>query len=180
METCIANLVEPGDTALVGVKGFFGARMVEVAERAGARVVKVEPPWGEIIPEAGVIEAIRRERPKIVGIVHAETSTGVLQPVAGIGRAAREAGALFVLDCVTSLGGCPVEIDGWSVDAAYSGSQKCLGCPPGLSPATFSDRAVETVRTRRRRVQSWYMDISVAGTVLGAGACLPPYRADLA
>lgn len=167
METCFANLAEPGETAVIGVKGVFGQRMVEIAERAGARVVKVEAPWGEIIPESRMIEAISRERPKIVGIVHAETTTGVLQPVAEVGRAAREAGALFVLDCVTSLAGCPVDIDAWNVDAAYSGTQKCLSCPPGLSPATFSDRALEAVKRRKRKVQSWYMDLSVLAQYWG-------------
>jgi alanine-glyoxylate transaminase/serine-glyoxylate transaminase/serine-pyruvate transaminase len=161
MECAFANLVEPGDIALVGVCGYFGARMVEVAERCGARVVRVEVPWGEVVPEHRMVEAIRAERPKVVALVHAETSTGVLQPVEEVARAAREAGALLVLDCVTSLGGCPVEVDGWGVDFAYSGSQKCLGAPPGLSPVTVSARALESMSTRRSRVPSFYLDLDL-------------------
>ena len=161
METCFANLVEPADTAVIGVNGAFGTRMAEVAGRCGARVVRVEAPWGRIVPEEAMAEAIRRERPKVVGLVHAETSTGVWQPVEPIAGAAREAGSLMILDCVTSLGGCPVEIDEWAIDAAYSGTQKCLSCPPGLSPVTFSERAMEVVRGRKRKVQSWYLDLSL-------------------
>jgi alanine-glyoxylate transaminase/serine-glyoxylate transaminase/serine-pyruvate transaminase len=114
-----------------------------------------------------MVEAIRAERPKIVALVHAETSTGVLQPVEAVARAAKEEGALFVLDCVTSLGGCPVEIDRWGVDLAYSGSQKCLGAPPGLSPVTVSERALETIGKRRGRVPSFYLDLELLSRYWG-------------
>jgi alanine-glyoxylate transaminase/serine-glyoxylate transaminase/serine-pyruvate transaminase len=167
METCFVNLLEAGDVAVVGVNGVFGTRMADVAERCGARVVRVEAPWGRIIPDDAMVEAIRREEPKMVALVHAETSTGVLQPVPAIAAEARDRGALVVLDCVTSLGGTPVEIDAWGVDAAYSGTQKCLSCPPGLAPVTFSDRAVETVRDRADRVRSWYLDTSMLSSYWG-------------
>jgi alanine-glyoxylate transaminase/serine-glyoxylate transaminase/serine-pyruvate transaminase len=156
MEAAFSNLIEPGDTAVVGVNGVFGGRMTEMIERLGGRVVKVEAPWGEIVP---MEETIRRVRPKVVGVVHAETSTGVWQPVESIAQAAHEVGALVVMDCVTSLGGCPVEVDRWGIDVAHSGSQKCLGCAPGLAPITFSPRAIEAVKARKTKVQNYYVDI---------------------
>jgi alanine-glyoxylate transaminase/serine-glyoxylate transaminase/serine-pyruvate transaminase len=167
METCFVNLLEPGDKAVIGINGVFGTRMAEVAERCGAAVTKVEAPWGSIVPEETMAETIRREKPKVAGLVHAETSTGVWQPVETIAAAAREAGTLLVLDCVTSLGGCPVDIDGWGVDAAYSGTQKCLSCPPGLAPVTFSERAIEAVKARKSKVQSWYLDVSLLANYWG-------------
>jgi alanine-glyoxylate transaminase/serine-glyoxylate transaminase/serine-pyruvate transaminase len=130
-------------------------------------VTSVEAPWGEIVPPALMAQTIEVERPKVVGLVHAETSTGVWQPVEEIATAAREAGALVVLDCVTSLGGCPVEIDGWGVDVAYSGTQKCLSCPPGLAPVTFSERAMEVIRDRRTQVTSWYLDVTMLSSYWG-------------
>lgn len=167
MEACLVNLLEPGDALVVGVAGVFGERMADVATRAGARVVRVETAWGTPLDPEAMARAIRRERPRAVAFVHAETSTGVLQPVPPIAEAAREAGAFVVLDCVTSLGGVPLELDAWGVDAAYSGTQKCLSCPPGLSPISFSARAVEHVRARRRPVQSWYMDVSLLAGYYG-------------
>jgi alanine-glyoxylate transaminase / serine-glyoxylate transaminase / serine-pyruvate transaminase len=161
METVFANLVEPGDRVLVCVNGVFGGRMVDVAGRCGAVVEKIEAPWGTVFDQGEVIKAIDRVKPKVVAIVHAETSTGAHQPVDRIGAAAHAAGALFLLDCVTSLGGLPVEIDQWGVDAAYSGTQKCLSCPPGLSPVTFSPRAMERLAARKAKVQSWYLDLSM-------------------
>src|SRR2546423_1552138 len=161
METVFVNLVEPGDKVLIGVNGVFGTRMTDVARRCGAEVQTVEAPWGQSIDQAEFIRALQREKPKVAAIVHAETSTGVHQPVEKIGPAAREAGALFLLDCVTSLAGAPVEIDGWGVDAAYSGTQKCLSCPPGLSPVTLGPRAVERLEKRKREVQSWYLDLTM-------------------
>jgi len=159
METCFANLLEPGDTAVIGVCGVFGERMAEMARRCGARVVRVEGAWGDIVDPAAMARAIETERPKLAAIVHAETSTGVLQPIPEISAAVRGTGALFVLDCVTSLGGCPVEIDEWGVDAAYSGTQKCLSCPPGLSPVTFSARAMEVVRSRQAPLPTFNLDV---------------------
>jgi alanine-glyoxylate transaminase/serine-glyoxylate transaminase/serine-pyruvate transaminase len=161
METVFANLVEPGDRVLVCVNGVFGGRMVDVAGRCGAVVEKIEAPWGTVFDQDDVVKAIERVRPKVVAIVHAETSTGAHQPVDRIGAACRAAGALFLLDCVTSLGGVPVEIDKWGVDAAYSGTQKCLSCPPGLSPVTFSPRAIDALAARKAKVQSWYLDLSM-------------------
>lgn len=168
METLFANLVEPGDKILVGVNGVFGGRMVDVAERCGGVVEKIEAPWGTAFDQDVVIDAIKRVKPKAVAIVHAETSTGVHQPVDKIGPAAHAAGALFLLDCVTSLGGLPVEIDGWEVDAAYSGTQKCLSCPPGLSPVTLSQRAVDRIDARKKKVQSWYLDLSMVRQYWGS------------
>ena len=135
--------------------------MVDVAQRAGAQVTVVERPWGQVFEAEQVREAALRVRPKVIGIVHAETSTGAWQPMEEIGRIAREAGALLLMDCVTSLGGVPVLLDQWGVDAAYSGTQKCLSCPPGLSPVSFSDRAGEAIKARKTKVQSWYLDMSM-------------------
>jgi alanine-glyoxylate transaminase/serine-glyoxylate transaminase/serine-pyruvate transaminase len=168
MEACLVNLLEPGDTILVGVAGVFGERMCDVAARAGARVVRVEAEPGTPLDPAAMAEAIARARPALVAFVHAETSTGVHQPVEAIARAAREADALVVLDCVTSLGGLPLALDAWGIDAAYSATQKCLSAPPGLSPVTLSERALERVRARRRPVQSWYLDATLLAAYFGA------------
>lgn len=161
MEACLVNLLEPGERILIGVSGYFGARLVEVATRVGAEVTTVEAPWGEPISEPRMLEEIARVRPSVVAFVHAETSTGVCQPVPRIARAAHEAGALVVVDCVTSLGGIPVEVDAWSIDAAYSCTQKCLGAPPGLAPVTFSPRALEKMRSRRTKPRSFYLDVAL-------------------
>jgi alanine-glyoxylate transaminase/serine-glyoxylate transaminase/serine-pyruvate transaminase len=168
MEACLVNLLEPGDPVVIGVAGIFGERMCEVARRAGAQVTRVDAEPGTILEDDAMAEAIERARPRLVAFVHAETSTGVCQPVAGIARAARAAGALVALDCVTSLGGLEVELDAWGIDAAYSGTQKCLSCPPGLSPASFSEAAVARVRARRTPVQSWYLDIGLLGGYFGS------------
>jgi alanine-glyoxylate transaminase/serine-glyoxylate transaminase/serine-pyruvate transaminase len=169
METCFANLVEDGDEVVVGVNGVFGTRMAEVATRLGARVIRVEQEWGRVIrPEQIAAALASATRPKLVAVVHAETSTGAWQPVPEIAALAREAGALLLLDCVTSLGGCAVELDAWGVDAAYSGTQKCLSCPPGLSPVSFSDRAMEVVRARGSKCRSWYLDLSLIGGYFGS------------
>ena len=162
MECCVVNLVEPGDEVVVGVNGVFGTRMAEVAERAGATVVRVEAPWGSVIRAEQLAAALARtRRPKLVGVIHAETSTGAWQPMEEIAALARQHEALLLMDCVTSLGGAPVEIDGWGVDAAYSGTQKCLSCPPGLSPVTFGPRALEAIARRKHKVQSWYLDVTL-------------------
>lgn len=161
METVLVNLVEPGDRVLVCVNGVFGARMADVAGRCGAVVETIEAPWGRAFETGEILAAARRVKPALVALVHAETSTGVHQPVEGLAEPLHELGALLVLDCVTSLGGMPVEIDAWGVDAAYSGSQKCLSCPPGLAPVTLSPRAVERLLGRRTKVQSWYLDLGM-------------------
>jgi alanine-glyoxylate transaminase / serine-glyoxylate transaminase / serine-pyruvate transaminase len=167
MEFCFVNLLEPGDEAVIGVNGVFGNRMVDVAERCGAKATKVEAPWGRIIEPGQVAEALRNRRPKLVAIVHAETSTGALTPVEEISRLAHDAGALFVLDTVTSLGGCPVRVDAWQVDAVYSGTQKCLSCPPGLAPVSLSPRALEVATKRKSKVQSWYLDVNLLASYWG-------------
>lgn len=168
MEACFVNLLEPGDAAVIGVAGVFGNRMCEVAHRAGANVHRVDAAWGAVLPEREMLDAIERHGPRVVAFVHAETSTGVCQPVETIAAAAREAGAFVVLDCVTSLGGLPLSVDAWGVDAVYSGTQKCLSCPPGLSPVSFSPRAVERVATRHTPVQSWYLDVSLLAGYYGS------------
>jgi alanine-glyoxylate transaminase/serine-glyoxylate transaminase/serine-pyruvate transaminase len=167
MEACLVNLLEPGDAAVIGVAGVFGERMCVVASRAGACVTRVETEPGTALDDDRMADAIARVRPRVVAFVHAETSTGVCQPVENIARSAREAEALVLLDCVTSLGGLPLTLDAWGIDAAYSGTQKCLSCPPGLSPASFSERAVERVRKRSIPVQSWYLDIELLAGYLG-------------
>jgi alanine-glyoxylate transaminase/serine-glyoxylate transaminase/serine-pyruvate transaminase len=161
METCVVNLIEPGDRMLVCVNGVFGQRMADVAQRAGAEVTVLERPWGTVFDFDQIREALLRVRPKVVGIVHAETSTGARQPLAGLGRLCHEHDALLLVDTVTSLGGIPVEVDAWEADAVYSGTQKCLNCPPGLAPVTFSPRAVEVLQRRKTKVQSWYLDLTM-------------------
>ncbi len=167
MEACLVNLLEPGDDALIAVQGVFGERMVSIVERIGARAIRVDAEMGEIVPPARLVEAIQKYRPALVGLVHAETSTGVAQPVEEVAHAAREAGALVVLDCVTSLSGMPVHFDQWCIDAAYSGTQKCLACPPGLSPVAFGERALARLDRRKQPVQSWYLDLGLIGRYFG-------------
>ena len=163
METCIVNLVEPGDRVLVGVHGVFGGRMADVARRAGADVTEVHGEWGRALDPAALRAGAEHDRYDLVGVVHAETSTGVLQSIPPIREVADGLGALLLVDCVTSLTGHAVEVDRWGIDAAYSGTQKCLSCPPGLSPVTFGPRAVERLGKRDRSVQSWYLDLSLIG-----------------
>ncbi|HKS36534.1 MAG TPA: alanine--glyoxylate aminotransferase family protein [Verrucomicrobiae bacterium] len=168
MEFCFVNLLEPGDDVIIGVNGVFGARMADVAGRCGAKVTKVEAPWGRIIESQQIADALKTvSRPKLVAIVHAETSTGALTPVEEISKLAHSAGALMLLDTVTSLGGCPVLLDDWQIDAVYSGTQKCLSCPPGLSPASLSPPAVEAATKRKTKVQSWYLDVNLLASYWG-------------
>ncbi len=167
MEACFVNLVEPGDRVLVCVNGVFGMRMADVAERCGAVVSRAETPWGRAVDLAAVASAARADRPKIIAVVHAETSTGAYTPIPPIAEIARSVGALLLVDCVTSLGGIPVEMDAWGVDASYSGTQKCLSCPPGLAPVSFSPRALEIVRSRKRKVASWYLDLTLLTSYWG-------------
>jgi len=161
METCVVNLIEPGDKMVVCVNGVFGQRMTDVAQRAGAAVTTIEQPWGEVFEPGQIRDVLRKVRPKVLGIVHAETSTGAWQPLEELGKLCHEFDALLLLDTVTSLAGVPVEIDSWAVDAVYSGTQKCLSCPPGLSPVSFSPRAVEAINRRKTKVQSWYLDMTM-------------------
>jgi alanine-glyoxylate transaminase/serine-glyoxylate transaminase/serine-pyruvate transaminase len=167
METCVVNLIEPGDKMLVCVNGVFGGRMADVAGRAGAQVTTIEQPFGEVFSPAQIAEAVGRVKPKVVGIIHAETSTGALQPLPEISKIVHDAGALLLADTVTSLGGTAVEVDGWQLDAVYSGTQKCLSCPPGLAPVTFSPRAVAAIDARKTKVASWYLDMTMVRNYWG-------------
>jgi alanine-glyoxylate transaminase/serine-glyoxylate transaminase/serine-pyruvate transaminase len=161
MEAVLGSLLEPDDKLVVCAAGFFGLRIAELAARMGVSVTKVEKEWGQVFTPEEVEKAVAAARPKAVAIVHAETSTGALQPMGGLGAIAERHGALLVADCVTSLGGVPVEIDGWGVDAAYSGSQKCLGGPSGMSPVTLSPRARDAIRARKRPAHAWYLDLDL-------------------
>ncbi|MFM8550973.1 MAG: pyridoxal-phosphate-dependent aminotransferase family protein [Nitrospiraceae bacterium] len=162
MEAILVNLVEPGDKVIVGVNGVFGARMATVVERCGGLPVRIEAPWGRIIEPEAVRQALALSGPvKAVALVHAETSTGAWQPLEEVGALCRESGALFVVDAVTSLGGLPLDVDAWHIDACYSGTQKCLSCPPGLAPLTLNDRAMAAIRRRATPGRSWYLDLAL-------------------
>ena len=168
METALVNLLEPGDEAIVCIHGVFGGRMADIAERCGAIVTKVEAPWGEAIDPQQVKAALEKvDKPKIVAIVHAETSTGVLQPLEEISQMTHDAGALLVADAVTSFCGTNLKIDEWGIDTVYSGTQKCLSAPPGLSPVSFSAKAVEVLDNRKTKVQSWFLDLSLVKNYWG-------------
>jgi len=161
METCLVNLIEPGEEVVICVNGVFGERMSDIVGRCGGKLIRVDAPWGRIIAPADLKKTLATCKPKLVALVHAETSTGAWQPIEEISKIVHEAGALLVLDTVTSLGGVPVTLDAWGVDACYSGTQKCLSCPPGLSPVSFNDRAMQAVRARKTKVQSWYLDMTM-------------------
>lgn len=161
MEAALCNVIEKGDEVLVCINGVFGQRMTDIVQRCGGQLTTLEADWGKIIPPEKVEKALKKSSPKIVAIVHAETSTGVLQPLEEIGQMVREHDALFLVDAVTSLAGAPVKIDDWGIDICYSGTQKCLSCPPGLAPITFNDRAMDVIRNRKEKVQSWYLDMSM-------------------
>lgn len=161
METTLVNLLEPGDDAVICIHGAFGLRLADIADRCGANVIKVEAPWGSPINPADVKVALENCSPKLVAIVHAETSTGVLQPLQDIGIMVKDAGALFVVDAVTSYCGTELRVDDWQIDAIYSGTQKCLSAPPGLSPVSFSEKAVEVLANRTSKVQSWFLDLNL-------------------
>jgi alanine-glyoxylate transaminase/serine-glyoxylate transaminase/serine-pyruvate transaminase len=161
METCLVNLLEPGDKAVCCVNGFFGQRLVEVAGRCGAQVTVIERPWGEVFELQQIRDVLTKVRPKALAIVQAETSTGAWQPVDKLGTLCHEFDTLLVVDTVTSLGCVPVALDDWGIDAAYSCSQKGLGCPSGLAPVSFSHRAVDAIHRRKTKVQSWYLDLTL-------------------
>jgi alanine-glyoxylate transaminase/serine-glyoxylate transaminase/serine-pyruvate transaminase len=167
METVLVNLIEPGARVLVGVCGVFGGRMAEVARRAGADVTEVRGEWGRALSAEAFRTAAHGQRFDLLCVVHAETSTGVLQPLEPLRELCDELGALLVVDAVTSLGGVPVRMDARRLDAVYSGTQKCLSCPPGLSPLALSERAAERLRRRTRPVQSWYLDLSLIAQYWG-------------
>lgn len=170
MEACFANLLEPGDTAVVCVNGVFGQRMVENVRRCGANPVVVEDAWGQQSDLNKVRDALRNNPDaRVLAFVHAETSTGVRNDAKALCELAREFDCLSIMDAVTSLGGIEVNVDGWGVDAAYSGSQKCLSCVPGLSPVTFGPRAVEVIKNRTAPVQSWFLDMNLVMGYWGEG-----------
>jgi alanine-glyoxylate transaminase/serine-glyoxylate transaminase/serine-pyruvate transaminase len=161
MEASLCNFIEPGDDVLIGVNGYFGERLCDMAGRYGAQVHRMEKPWGDVFTLDEIKTELDQCSYKLVAFVHAETSTGALQPIEGIADLVHANGGLFLLDCVTSLGGIPVDIDRHEVDIAYSGTQKCLSCPPGLSPLTISERAREVLHTRDTKVKNWYLDMSL-------------------
>ncbi len=162
MEAVITNLIEPGDRAIVGVNGVFGSRLATMIERSGGIPIRIEAPWGATIPIEALEQELARSAPvKALVLVHAETSTGALQPLEDVGALCRTHDALFIVDAVTSLGGIPVEVDTWGIDACYSGTQKCLSCPPGLAPLTVSPRGMGAIRQRHAPCHSWYLDLSL-------------------
>ncbi len=161
METCLVNLLEPGDEAVICIHGVFGTRLADIAERCGAKVIKVESEWGKPINPDDVKKALASCNPKLLAIVHAETSTGVLQPLEEISKMTKKSGALLVVDAVTSYCGVDLRVDDWDIDALYSGSQKCLSAPPGLSPVTFSQAAIDVLDNRKTKVQSWFLDLTM-------------------
>ena len=167
MEATIANSVEPGDVMLIGVAGYFGNRLVDMAGRYGADVRSISKPWGQNFSLEELRTAMETHRPKILGLVHAETSTGCRQPLEGVGELCREYDCLLLLDTVTSLGGVPIHLDDWGVDLAYSCSQKGLGCAPGASPFTMSPRAMEKLLARKSKVPNWYLDMLLLGKYWG-------------
>ena len=162
MEAALSNVIEHGDAVIVGINGVFGSRMAAMVERCGGRPIPIESPWGRIIEPDAIADALKRYAPvKAVAVVHAETSTGVHQPLEDIGRLCRHFDTLLIVDAVTSLAGLPLDVDGWNIDIAYSGTQKCLSCPPGLAPLTIGERALAAIRSRRTPCQSWYLDVSL-------------------
>jgi len=161
MEAALCNFIEPGDSVLIGANGYFGERLCEMASRYGAEVRRLERPWGEVFAVEEVEKALKQEPAKLVALVHAETSTGALQPMEGMADVVHRLGGLLVIDSVTSLGGVPVNIDEWGVDIAYSATQKCLSCPPGLAPLTVSPRALNVLRHRKTRGANWYLDLTM-------------------
>ena len=162
MEAALSNVIEHGDAVIVGINGVFGSRLAAMVERCGGRPTPIESPWGRIIEPDAIADALKRYAAvKAVAVVHAETSTGVHQPLEDIGRLCRHFDTLLIVDAVTSLAGLPLDVDGWNIDIAYSGTQKCLSCPPGLAPLTIGERALAAIRSRRTPCQSWYLDVSL-------------------
>ena len=167
MEATLANTVEPGDVVLIGVNGYFGERLCDMASRYGAQVRRMEKPWGEVFTVEEIRSALDANKPAILALVHAETSTGALQPMEGIGALCRESECLLLLDTVTSIGGVPILLDEWQVDLAYAGSQKCLSCPPGIAPLTMGPRAMAKLNNRKSKVPNWYLDMTLVGKYWG-------------
>jgi len=168
METCFVNLVEPGEEIVVCINGVFGTRMADIVRRLGGQLILVEGEWGRAIDPNEVQKKVRGRNPKLIAVVHAETSTGVCQPLEDIASIAHEAGALFLVDMVTSLGGMEVAVDSMGIDAAYSGTQKCISCPPGLAPISFGSAAIKALESRKSPIVSWYLDMSMVRSYWGA------------
>ena len=160
MEAALCNFIEPGDSVLVGVNGYFSERIYDIATRYGAEVRRLENPWGQVFDLEDIEQALQTKPAKVVALTHVETSTGTCQPIEGIADIVHHHGGMLVLDCVASLGGVPVTVDKWGVDVAHSATQKCLSCPPGLAPITVSQRALDVLRNRKTRVANWYLDLS--------------------
>ena len=167
MEAALCNFIEPEDPVLICVNGYFGERLCDMASRYGADVSRIDRPWGEVFTQDEIQDALKKKYAKIVAIVHAETSTGACQPLEGIGKIVHEQGGLFLVDCVTSLGGIPILIDEWDIDIAYSGTQKCLSVPPGLGPLTIGPRAAEFLNKRKSKVVNWYLDLTLVSKYWG-------------
>ena len=161
MEATVANLLEPGDGILIGVNGYFGMRLCDMAGRYEAEVHRLDKPWGEVFYPEEIEAALQKKAVKVVALVHAETSTGALTPMDGMAEVVHRHGAMLLIDCVTSLGGMPVKIDEWDIDIAYSGTQKCISCPPGLGPLTVGSRARQAIQQRKTNVANWYLDLSM-------------------
>src|SRR5499433_69289 len=168
MEAALVNVIEPGDEVVVCINGVFGERMRDIIERAGAKPIVVEAKWGEALDVSRIEASLNSSQARALALVHAETSTGVLQDLSGLADMAHQRGALFIVDAVTSLGGHPVRMDRNGIDICYSGTQKCIGAPPGLAPITFNERALDRIRSRRSKVQSWYLDITMVEKYWGS------------
>ena len=167
MEAALANVIEPGDVVVIGINGYFGLRLADMAGRYGADVRIIQKPWGQVFSFAEIQAAMTEHQPSVLALVHAETSTGARQPLDGIGELCRANDCLLLIDTVTSLGGVPLFLDEWQVDVAYSGTQKCLNCPPGLAPLTLGERAMHKLKTRRTKVANWYLDMSLIANYWG-------------
>jgi len=161
MEAALCNFIEPGDRVVIGVCGYFGERLCDMAARYGARVQRLEKPWGEVFSPDDIQAALDGDKVKLLGLIHAETSTGACQPLEGMADVAHQHGALLLVDSVASLGGVPVRVDDMDLDITYSGSQKCLSCPPGVSPITISPRAYDVLHHRETPIQNWYLDLTL-------------------
>jgi len=168
MEAAVCNFVEPGDSVLICVNGYFGERLCDMAGRYGAEVRRLDRTWGEVFTLEEVKAALEEKPAKVVMMVHAETSTGARQPLEGMSDLVHSYGGLFLVDCVTSLGGVPLKIDDWGIDIAYSGTQKCLSVPPGLGPITVNSRAQGVLDSRKTKVPNWYLDLSMVGKYWGS------------
>lgn len=169
MEATLANMVEPGDKVLIGINGYFGHRLVDMASRYDAEIITFSTDWGKAFTLEEITAAVVQHEPKILALVHAETSTGARQPLEGVGEVCKKHGTMLLIDTVTSLSGVPLFLDAWGVDLAYSGTQKALACPPGLGPLTLSPQALEVLTNRKTPVKNWYLDMSMVSKYWGTG-----------